>query len=152
MLRKLFAATLPLTFAVLTLLVGATSASASTITALVKTGGDTTSPDPLLVVGGLAVGALSYVDRTATWSVVPAYLLGADYIQTENDDKNPGVTGEQYAVTIGTNAYLHVFVDQRLAEDESIVFNAGNHTEAVRLSYADFDRRVKPVVASFGEP
>ncbi len=45
-----------------------------------------------------------------------------------------------------------VFVDQRLAEDESIVFNAGNHTEAVRLSYADFDRLVKPVVASFGEP
>lgn len=44
-----------------------------------------------------------------------------------------------------------VFVDQRLADDETIVFNAGNHTEAVRLRYADFNRLVKPVVGAFGE-
>lgn len=44
-----------------------------------------------------------------------------------------------------------VFVDRRLAEDESIVFNAGNHTEAVRLRYADFERLAKPTVGSFGE-
>jgi Ala-tRNA(Pro) deacylase len=42
-------------------------------------------------------------------------------------------------------------VDKRLAEDESIVFNAGNHTQAVRLSYADFERLAKPTVGSFGE-
>lgn len=45
-----------------------------------------------------------------------------------------------------------VYVDERLAEDEMIVFNAGNHTEAVRLSYSEFERLVKPVVGSFGEP
>ncbi len=44
-----------------------------------------------------------------------------------------------------------VFVDKRLAEDDSIVFNAGNHTQAVRLSYADFERLAKPTVGSFGE-
>jgi Ala-tRNA(Pro) deacylase len=44
-----------------------------------------------------------------------------------------------------------VYVDERLAEDEKIVFNAGNHTEAVRMRYADFERLVKPVVAAFGE-
>jgi Ala-tRNA(Pro) deacylase len=45
-----------------------------------------------------------------------------------------------------------VYVDKRLAEDEEIVFNAGNHTEAVRLRYSDFERLAKPVVGSFGEP
>ncbi|MFQ5537799.1 MAG: aminoacyl-tRNA deacylase [Gemmatimonadota bacterium] len=42
---------------------------------------------------------------------------------------------------------LPVFVDQRLREDEEIVFNAGSHTEVIRLPYADFERLVKPVVA-----
>lgn len=45
-----------------------------------------------------------------------------------------------------------VYIDERLAEDESIVFNAGNHTEAVRMRYADFERLAKPVVGSFAEP
>lgn len=41
---------------------------------------------------------------------------------------------------------MEVFVDQRLREDEQIVFNAGNHTELVRLSYAEFERLVKPTI------
>ena len=40
-----------------------------------------------------------------------------------------------------------VFVDQRLREDEEIVFNAGSHTELVRLPYAEYERLVKPAVA-----
>jgi Ala-tRNA(Pro) deacylase len=44
-----------------------------------------------------------------------------------------------------------VFVDERLADDDEIVFNAGNHTEAVRMNYADFRRLAKPVVGAFGE-
>jgi Ala-tRNA(Pro) deacylase len=42
---------------------------------------------------------------------------------------------------------MPVFVDQRLREDEEIVFNAGTHTELVKLSYADYERLVKPAVA-----
>jgi len=45
-----------------------------------------------------------------------------------------------------------VFVDLRLAEDEEIVFNAGDHQEAVRLRYSDFERMVDPVLGAFGEP
>lgn len=41
---------------------------------------------------------------------------------------------------------MDVFVDQRLREDEEIAFNAGSHTELVRLSYADFERLVEPSV------
>jgi Ala-tRNA(Pro) deacylase len=44
-----------------------------------------------------------------------------------------------------------VFVDDRLTEDEEIVFNAGNHQEAVRIRYSDFARLVNPVVGNFGK-
>ncbi len=39
---------------------------------------------------------------------------------------------------------MNVFVDQRLAADEEIAFNAGSHTELIRLSYPDFERLAKP--------
>ena len=41
---------------------------------------------------------------------------------------------------------METFVAETLAEDEEIVFNAGNHKELLRLSYADFERLVKPLV------
>ena len=39
-----------------------------------------------------------------------------------------------------------VYVAQRLAEDETIAFNAGSHTELIQMSYADFEQLVKPKV------
>jgi Ala-tRNA(Pro) deacylase len=42
---------------------------------------------------------------------------------------------------------LDVFVADSLAEDEEIAFNAGSHTEVVRLAYQDFERLVHPKVA-----
>lgn len=45
-----------------------------------------------------------------------------------------------------------VFVDQALREDEAITFNAGTHTDTIRMAYADFERLVGPVVAEFSEP
>jgi Ala-tRNA(Pro) deacylase len=44
---------------------------------------------------------------------------------------------------------LPVFVDQTLARDETIVFNAGTHTQTVKMKYADFTRLVQPKVCSF---
>lgn len=46
---------------------------------------------------------------------------------------------------------LTVFVDEHLREDEQIAFNAGTHTELMRLSYSDFERLVTPVVARLAE-
>ena len=48
---------------------------------------------------------------------------------------------------------MDVYVSKLLAEDEEIVFNAGSHTELIRLAYADFVRLVKPRVVpiAFGE-
>ena len=39
---------------------------------------------------------------------------------------------------------LEVFVDPHLAADPEIAFNAGTHTELIRMSYKDFERLVKP--------
>ena len=44
---------------------------------------------------------------------------------------------------------MEVFVAQSLAEDEEIAFNAGSHTELIRMSYKDFAALVKPKVLRF---
>ena len=44
---------------------------------------------------------------------------------------------------------LAVYVDQALTRDEEIVFNAGTHTQTVKMKYADFARLVQPKVVSF---
>jgi Ala-tRNA(Pro) deacylase len=43
-----------------------------------------------------------------------------------------------------------VLVDTSLTLDRDISFNAGSHREAIRMSYGDFERLVKPTVAEFG--
>jgi len=44
---------------------------------------------------------------------------------------------------------LEVYVAQALAEDETIAFNAGSHTELIQMNYADFERLVQPHVFKF---
>jgi Ala-tRNA(Pro) deacylase len=43
---------------------------------------------------------------------------------------------------------MDVFVEPRLAEDEEIAFNAGSHSELIRMAYKDFERLVKPRVVA----
>jgi Ala-tRNA(Pro) deacylase len=42
---------------------------------------------------------------------------------------------------------MDVYVSDTLAKDEEIAFNAGSHTELVKLSYRDFEHLVQPKVA-----
>lgn len=46
---------------------------------------------------------------------------------------------------------MDVYVSPKLAEDDEIAFNAGSHTELMKLRYADFERLVKPTVAAFAQ-
>jgi Ala-tRNA(Pro) deacylase len=39
---------------------------------------------------------------------------------------------------------MDTLVDEALAKDHEIAFNAGTHTELIRMTYADFDRLVRP--------
>ncbi len=47
---------------------------------------------------------------------------------------------------------MKVFVAESLTEDAEIAFNAGSHTELVRMSYRDFERLAKPTVLKFSAP
>jgi Ala-tRNA(Pro) deacylase len=44
---------------------------------------------------------------------------------------------------------MDVFVDEHLSEDKEIAFNAGSHTELIKLAYRDFERTVHPKKAQF---
>lgn len=44
---------------------------------------------------------------------------------------------------------MDVYVAPSLAEDEEIAFNAGTHTELVRMPYQEFARLVKPQIVPF---
>ena len=44
---------------------------------------------------------------------------------------------------------VQVYVDKTLTRDDEIAFNAGTHLELIRMSLADFEELVKPVVLEF---
>ena len=41
---------------------------------------------------------------------------------------------------------LPTYVDKRLAEQDYIVFEAGTHTDAIKMSYSDYEKIVKPKI------
>lgn len=45
---------------------------------------------------------------------------------------------------------LKVYVDEEVPENDEIIFNAGTHTDSVKIKYRDFKRLVNPIVADFG--
>ena len=47
---------------------------------------------------------------------------------------------------------FEVFVDESLADEKEIAFNAGSHTELLRLAYEDFERLVDPKVVNLAAP
>lgn len=50
---------------------------------------------------------------------------------------------------LGTLYGMAAYVDESLAEDEHIAFNAGTHHELIQMAYADFERLASPTVARF---
>lgn len=47
---------------------------------------------------------------------------------------------------------MDVFVQRDLTKDDRIAFNAGTHTEVVRLAYKDFEGLVSPKIGDFCAP
>lgn len=39
---------------------------------------------------------------------------------------------------------MDVYVDETLTKDKQIAFNAGNHSELIKMSYSDFEKLVHP--------
>ena len=94
---------------------------------------------------GMAVVAASHhVDFERLKAVAGAKT--AD-LAREDDfrDRFPGC--ELGAMPPFGNLYgMKVYVSSTLKEDTEIAFNAGSHTELIRLAYADFERLVQPKV------
>jgi Ala-tRNA(Pro) deacylase len=44
---------------------------------------------------------------------------------------------------------MQTYVADSLAEDDEIAFNAGSHTELIRMAYADFEQAARPQVLHF---
>jgi len=77
---------------------------------------------------------------------------GADDIDlaTEREFKDLFPECEIGAMPPFGNLYgMDVFVAQSLIEGDEIAFNAGSHTELIKLGMADYDRLVKPKVLKF---
>ena len=73
--------------------------------------------------------------------------LGAKNVElaTEDDFRDAFPDCEPGAMPPFGNLYgMPVFVSETLREDDEIAFNAGSHSELIRLPYSEYERVVKP--------
>jgi Ala-tRNA(Pro) deacylase len=69
-------------------------------------------------------------------------------LATEQEFKDKFPDCEVGAMPPFGNLYaMDVYVSAALKEDEEIVFNAGTHTELIKLNFKDFEQLVNPKVA-----
>ena len=78
-----------LVYLFLLMAVFAGSAQAQFITSIAHRNTDSDAPeDPEIAPNPLDEDELTFVDRTHQYNEIPAYLIGAQYIMTANDNKN----------------------------------------------------------------
>lgn len=107
----------------------------------------------------LAKTVMVKIDGKLAMAVLPAsYKVDFDLLKqvsgaakvelaTESEFKGMFAECDLGAMPPFGNLYgMDVYVGQTLAEDEEIAFNAGSHTELIKLAYKDFERLVKPRV------
>lgn len=101
----------------------------------------------LKIDGELAMAVLPADDRVSLEKLKNATDAKSVELASENEFKGLFPKCELGAMPPFGNLWgMKVFADMRLAEDEQIAFNAGSHSELVRLGYLDFERLVKPQV------
>jgi Ala-tRNA(Pro) deacylase len=75
--------------------------------------------------------------------------VGAHEVELANEDEFRGLFPECELGAMppfGNLFGMRVFVTEELTEDDEIAFNAGSHTELLRMNYKDFSRLVEPKV------
>lgn len=108
----------------------------------------------------LAKTVMVMLDGELAMAVLPAsYQLDLDKLKdvagaasvrlaTEAEFKDKFPDCETGAMPPFGNLYgMKVFADETLAEDEEIAFNAGTHSELLKLAWADYARLVQPAMA-----
>ena len=110
----------------------------------------------------LAKTVIVYLDGEMAMAVLPANrkvvladlreMTGADQAKLvpEEDFKKRFPDCEVGAMPPFGNLYgMEVYVAASLAQNAEIAFNAGSHTEVIKLAYKDFERLVRPQVIPF---
>ncbi|MCB0730446.1 MAG: YbaK/EbsC family protein [Ignavibacteriae bacterium] len=100
-------------------------------------------------------GKLAFAVLPATYKVDFKLLkesLGTEDVRLANEpefkDKCPGC--EVGAMPPMGNLFnMDTYVAASLVEDEEIAFNAGSHTELIRMNYLDYEKLVKPKILRF---
>ena len=109
-----------------------------------------------------AKAVICFADNEPIQAVVPADLVvnldrlaalaGAETMRLAREDELAWLFPdcERGAMPpLGPLYKQRVFVDDRLAAEREIVFNAGTHADAVRMRYGDFAAITRPVVGGF---
>jgi Ala-tRNA(Pro) deacylase len=112
----------------------------------------------------LAKTVIVKLDGKIAMAVLPAsYRVDFDLLKeatgakkvelaTEREFKDTFPDCEVGAMPPFGNLYdIPVFAAHSLREDEEIAFNAGTHTELMKLTYVDFERLAKPVLLKFSK-
>jgi Ala-tRNA(Pro) deacylase len=79
-------------------------------------------------------------------------VTGCDQVKfaSEDDFKRMFPDCETGAMPPFGNLYgMEVYIAESLTQNDEIAFNAGTHTEVIKMRYADFERLVHPRVVSF---
>lgn len=110
----------------------------------------------------LAKVVIIKVDGKLAMAVLPApYKVNTDKLREAIGCRELKLAGEEEfghlfpdcelgAMPPFGNLYgMEVYVAGSLTENEEIAFNAGSHSELIRLAYRDFERLVKPKVLRF---
>lgn len=110
----------------------------------------------------LAKTVMIKIDGKMAMAVLPASykvdfdmlkdVIGTDSVElaTEREFKDLFPECEIGAMPPFGNLYgMDVYVAESLADDDDIAFNAGSHTELIKMEYSDFERLVKPRVMAF---
>jgi Ala-tRNA(Pro) deacylase len=80
-------------------------------------------------------------------------LAHASVLRLAREDEMPGLfPGCEPGAEppFGPLYHQRIFVDERLAEHEEIVFNGGTHRDAIRMAYRDFVEMTNAIVGRFG--
>ncbi len=102
------------------------------------------------VDGNLAMAVLPGAHRIDMVALHSGIGAGSIRLASELEFKEQFPDCDAGAMPPFGNLYsMAVYADESLAAEKEIAFNAGTHTELVRMLYADFVRLVKPVILKF---
>ena len=104
----------------------------------------------ILKINGEMAMAVTTADRMVDLEEIMREAKTADIMiadEKEFERRFPGV--ETGAMPPFGNLYgMEVYADRALSQNREIAFNAGSHTEIIKMSYHDFERLVVPKMYS----